>query len=218
MSGYTPPRRRTSPGRAFRTLRVPDLLSSLHAAVEARRRRMAERFHGPSDWLRLVVLGSLLITLALPALVGSIPNLKVEGYSPGMASMFGGLLLAIIIVRIGRPAIYFDWIAVGLLYVGIGVLLSANPWLSPVRAFVLFCLLFTASALLRTWIGVTLDARGSDWLTANGLTALFCVAWAIGCRVMAASRPSPDVIVAVDLMLTGLSIAGFGLSLRGRPA
>ncbi len=185
------------------------------AAVLARRKRTARRFKGPADWLRLAVLGVVLMSLATLALMDPISGRKLPDYVPGISATFGGAMLCIAIVRIGWPALYLDWIASGLLYIGLGAILYRNSTAISNEIFLLFCPLFLASASLRIWIAATLGAKDDStaWLMAGGLTGLFCASWTI-VMWFTATAIDPDLVICVDVMLYGLSIAGFGLSLR----
>jgi uncharacterized membrane protein HdeD (DUF308 family) len=75
-----------------------------------------------------------------------------------MAATFGGLILAIIMIRISRPKLYVDWILIGIAYLGLGLMLMRDPLLSSRTLFAFFCVLLAASALLTLWIGATLAA------------------------------------------------------------
>lgn len=179
---------------------------------------ISNRFRRPSDWIRLVALGILLVDLAVLSFMNTLTGWGMNGYWPGMGAIFGGLLIAIIIIRVARPALYLDWIAVGALQAALGLILSRDPQLAAAPGFALFCLVFVALGLLRLWIGVTLEpGKGAASLMAGGLTSLFCVAWVMLDR-FAAIGVASDVIVATDLLLTGFSIVGFGLALRHPPA
>ncbi|MFG1304744.1 hypothetical protein V5F34_11510 [Xanthobacter autotrophicus] len=194
-------------------MRVPDLLSVLRA----RRNRVAGRFHGGVDGLRLVVLGVLLMCLASLGLAGPLFKMQIPDYGPGNSAIFGGLMLCIAIIRIGQPALYLDWIASGLLYIGLGLTLL---WLSIAASTLLvplLCILFLASALLRLWIAMTIDSPGDGtaWLAAGALIGLFSAAWILVME-LAEGGIDRDVVLSVDLMLYGLSIAGLGQSLQGQ--
>lgn len=205
------------PGRAIFQKRFPGLLEFCQAAAAAGRKRSARRFPNPSDPRRIVVLGAMLITSAALGLAHLVFGNWIPDYIPGIAAIFGGALLSIGIFRIARPAFYLDWIMVGLIYTGLGVLLSGQPGLVPTESFVLFCTVFLVSALLRLWLGTTCaNDNGRVWLTAGAGTGLFCVVWLVATRV-AAMRIDPDIVLCVDLSMYGVSIARFGYSLR-RPA
>ncbi len=207
---------RHRPGRET-TFRYRSLFTALGAMVDNRRGNISHRFRQRLVWIRIVMLGILLVDLALLAFA----NIFVEGgrggYWPGMGAVFGGLLIGIIIIRIARPALYLDWIAAGVLQAGLGIILSRDPTLSFIPAFILFCGVFAVLAMLRLWIAATLTpGKGSASLMAGGLTSMFCIAWAIVDR-LTGSVVTPDAILATDLMLTGASIIGFGLTLRQPP-
>jgi len=59
----------------------------------------------------------MLIDMAIVAFANAGFGKLIFDFRPGMASLFGGLLLAIIVIRLGRPKLYFDWIVVGALHV-----------------------------------------------------------------------------------------------------
>jgi uncharacterized membrane protein HdeD (DUF308 family) len=131
-----------------------------------------------------------------------------------MAATFGGLILAIIMIRISRPKLYVDWILIGIAYLRLGLMLMRDPLLSSRTLFAFFYVLLAASALLTLWIGATLAAgvNGASWLVAAGLTNLFCSAMAVFSHFLT-FIPLPDTILAVDLLLLGIAIAGVGISL-----
>ncbi|EJN06751.1 hypothetical protein [Phyllobacterium sp. YR531] len=202
------------PERESDSLRVGGIMAFGQSLVYRRRGKVSGRFNGPYDWTRLVALGVVLISLASLALTNSILGRNFVGYWPGMSSIFGGLLLSIVLTRMGRPVLYLDWIANGVVRVGLGFLLSNDSLFASTLSLVLFCSLFTTSAVLTIWIGLTLNiVNGRAWLVAQGLVGLFCVAWTIFDHFTLANI-RPDVILAVDLLLHGLAIAGVGLSLR----
>ena len=70
---------RPPPPRTAVPVRLSNLLSALRTAV--RQSRVAGRFTGPVDWLRLVVLGVVLVNLAAFALADTIFNGKIANGS-----------------------------------------------------------------------------------------------------------------------------------------
>src|SRR3546814_20050831 len=97
----------------------------------------------------------------------------MPGYWPGMSAIFGGLLISIIILRIARPRIYWDWAALGILEVGLGVLLKLDPLLaSALDSLLFFCLLAMAAVQLCV-IGTSLrPGKPWAWLGAAGIAIL----------------------------------------------
>lgn len=191
---------------------VRKVVDKIIDAISSRRRLTANRFRQPTDWIRLVMLGILLINLAALSLIQSLTDRRMDGYFPGMGTIFGGLLIGIIILRIARPAVYLDWIAAAILQVSLGFFLAQQPGLLSGSTFALFCLIFIILGIVRLWIGVTREpGKGAASLMAGALTSLFCVTWAVFDR-FATLGVSPDVILATDLILTGASVIGFGLA------
>lgn len=165
--------------------------------------------------MRLVGLGAIMFNPAALGLTGPIFGSGLAGYDPGFPAIFGGAMLCIIVIRIGRPALYADWMASGLLYISLGSLLSSHAAPASALAFALFCALFLASALLRIWTAATLRAADGG-LMAGGVTGLCCAAW-LAITQLAGAPADPDIVLSADVMLHGIAIAGFGLFL-GRKA
>lgn len=204
-----PPRRASSAA-----MRVSDLLHSLGTATARRRRKVRGRFRGPYDWRRLFALGILLVDLAVLALANTILGTDLIDYRPGMAAIFGGLLLSIIMIRLGRPELYFDWIATGLLHVALGLTLISDPLLTTDGSFTLFSVLLLVTNLLTIWIGATLAIiAGRPWLIASGLTSLLCLAWMVF-GPETTRLVEPDFVSAVELLLLGFSILGLAGAAR----
>jgi hypothetical protein len=192
--------------------RFPISPSALRDATFRRRCNTRGRFRGPYDWKRLFALGIVLINVAAIGIANVVLDRGLGAYRPGMASLFAGLLLSIIMVRIGRPQLYLDWIAKGIFYSWLGSILLGDPALESVWSFSLFYILLVG--LLIIWIGATLGPDdGRAWLVAGGLSNLLCAAWATVDRCVA-QHIEPDLVLSTSLLLLGLSICGFGLSLR----
>jgi hypothetical protein len=84
---------------------VAGLILRIHTAIREQRRRTAACFRGPSDGLRLLALGAILVNLAALALTGPILGSRLASYAPGYPAIFGGAMLCNIILRISRPAV-----------------------------------------------------------------------------------------------------------------
>jgi len=198
-------------GRAPAPPRVPTDLKEL---MSARCKANTELFRQHSAWLRLVALGVLLIDLAILTFVNILFEKKLVGYSPGTGSIFGGLLIAIIITRLSRPGFAVDWVAIGVLNVALGILLVQDPLLTSMMTLLVFCLLFMAGGVLKLWIGATLGpGKGSASITAGGLTGLLC----FGCFLVdrfVTNGIGPEVFAAIDLTLSGFAFVGLGVASR----
>ncbi len=186
----------------------------LYAVIHARQKRTLSRFAGVGS--RLVVLGVILELMAGFVLIDPVLGIKIPDYVPGTSALFGGAMVCMTISRISYPKIYLDWILVGLLYVSLGCILSGNgAILSSILSFIFFCIFFLTSALTRIWIALTyaIQGRKRAWLMMGGLTGLLCAALIIIARAKGINV-NHDIVLATDLMLHGLSVAGYGMSIR----
>lgn len=178
------------------------------------RNRNQNRFEGDYDAGRLVILGIVVIDLAAIAIANDVFGKLIINYWPGMASLFAGLLFAIIIIRLGRPALYIDWVANGVLHVCLGIVLTNDAYLLSTWFAISFYTLLIACGLTTTWIGVTLPfGNGRPSFVAGGLASLVVAASAIFDRLVTQAI-APDTILASLLLLLGLSTSYLGLSLR----
>ena len=193
------------------------MTARLLRAFTARYERTSGRFGAPGNWRRLCALGAMLLGLAGLPVASFLVGGPTGDYLGGLASIVGGLLQVLLMLRIGGPDIYGDWVSLGLLDTCLGVVLTFDPGLALWTSSALFTLLLAASSLLRIWIGLTL-ATGSafTWLGTSGLMGLFLLLWLWGAtnafsgfdRLVAV-----DLVLRVDLLLRGAAIVGFGLSL-----
>ncbi len=201
-------------GHVFPHQRAPSFLPRLRRLIRSGREVGQNRFRKPSDWLRVVALGVILVDFAVLSLANRFLDRNFVGYLPGLGPMLGGLLFAIIIMRLARPAFYPDWIALGALQAAMGCVVCVDESLRSSVAFLLFCCLFLGLSLLRLWVGETIRPhRGAPSLLAGGLTTLFFVVWLVADRAFELGG-GPDIILAADLLVAGWTIILFGLSLR----
>lgn len=195
---------------------------ALFGLILAEQERTAHRFESFGAWRRVLALGVMLAGLAgLPVL-----DLTIYGfdgsYFPGMASLFAGLLQALLILKIARPEVYADWLALGIFDILIGAPLLVDPTLAAGWSLASFGLCFAMSALVRVWIGMTFrDANAFTWMGASGLVGLFLLAWFLvavfSSRDVSLDLPvAADLVLRADLALRGAAIMGFGVSLRDR--
>lgn len=194
--------------------RAPSFFSQLRRLIRRGGETGPNRFKKPSDWLRVVALGVILVDFALLCFANRFLGRNFEGYLPGIGPMLGGLLFAIIIMRLARPASYPDWIVIGALQAVMGSMVCVDEGLQSPVGFLLFCCLFFGLSLLRLWVGETIrPRRGAASLLAGGLTSLFFVAWLVTDRGLGLGA-GPDIILAADLLVAGFTMVSFGLSLR----
>lgn len=172
------------------------------------------RFGGDRDWLRLSILGGVLLGFSTLALAEALARKPPFDNFAGEAAMFSGAAIVLFIVRISMTAIYADWILSGALCIGVGFSLIISGVHGDMPPPVLFCLLLLASGAVRLWIGITAYPRtAGNWL---------CYSGSIGALVGFLGFLSPFVdlpisalsVVATDLLFHAVSIVGFGLALQ----
>lgn len=201
-------------GHVFPHQRAPSLFPRLRLFIRWGRETGSNRFQKPSDWLRIVALGVILLDFALLSLANRFLERNFEGHLPGLGSILGGLLFAIIILRLTRPAFYPDWIAIGVLQAMMGCVVSIDPELQSAGAFLVVCSLLLALSGLRLWTGETIrPRRGAASLLAGGYTTLFLLLWLIADRCFLLGTGA-DMILATDLLVAGFTVVLWGLSLR----
>lgn len=190
------------------------VISALVTFTLSRRRALRNRLTGPSQWRRLLCLGIILTDFAIIGLAASMFEISLIAYEPGTAPVMGGAALAIIIFRIARPAVPFDWLVIGAVFMGVGILLVVDPFMSSHIMFTIFSILLTFLSLALIWIGATTSPEEARvWVTAGGGAALLCTIASVVAHI-ANSNPQPDTVASVVLLLTGMSFLGLALSLR----
>jgi uncharacterized membrane protein HdeD (DUF308 family) len=178
------------------------------------RRRFRNRFSFANDWLRLVLLGGLLIALNALILTAALTTTSIPGLFGSGSAMFGGAAIALFITKMARSELYIDWILNGAFYIGAGFSLYADGSLDHSSSLVLMCAFLLSSAVARIWIGLTASPHAAaTWMLSSGWIAVVGVLWifgAWGLHMPTASR----LVLALDSVLQGVSIAGFGVALR----
>lgn len=173
------------------------------------------RFDHRSDWLRLVSLGIFIITFGTLALANNLVPERIPGHFGGGTAIFSGAILFVLIQKISRTRIYLDWTLNGVSFMAVGCVLYANEALDHSYSLVLFCTFLLASGLSRIWIGYTTEPQAASWILSSGSIALLAVLWIVGAQVLQIST-SPSNVLAFDILFQGVSIVGFGLSLKDR--
>ena len=206
--------RRTSPWKPIMA-RMAALLSEAFAAVLTCRHARAARFRHPSDWLRLTLLAGLILTFAVFAIAEALasPRRIFTDFS-GSETLFAGLAIILFIGKIGRPQIYFDWLLFGATHAGIGLSLLPPEDTASTFSPLAFSGFLIASGALRIWVGLTADPPAAGgWITSSGCVGLLSGAAVAIAQVWKFPLPALNV-VALDLLLLGIAIAGFALTLR----
>lgn len=201
-------------GRVLSHRRAPFIFPWLVYSLQKGRDTGITRFRRPTDWRRLVALGVVLIDFAILSIANRLLDHHFDGYLPGLGSVLGGLLFGIIIFRLARPALYLDWIAIGVLQAATGCIVSIDPELGATGTFPAVCSLLLVLSGLRLWTGETVrPRRGAASLLAGGYATLFLVLWLLISHRFRVGT-GPDMVLAADLLIAGLSMLFFGLSLR----
>jgi uncharacterized membrane protein HdeD (DUF308 family) len=191
------------------------MMGLIEELLARHRRNCALRFTGATDWLRLVLLGILIITFSAIGLADVLAIVPLPGHFGGSAALCAGMMTALVVVKLGKGAIYLEWIGLAMCSVGIGMVLYVDEGISEVASLVLMCLFLALSSVTRLLIGMTASPRtAASWIFASGYITALGGAWITGAWIMRLSAP-PPTIIALDCLFQGISITGFGLSLRG---
>lgn len=188
--------------------RVMDMLADYRRSHEG-------RFQHQRDEWRLTVLSGILLTFCMLEFVDALRSTFFWGQELGSFAMFSGVAIVYFALKIGRGQIYFDWVAAGALYAGAGVALSRFEMLRDTPSLLVFCAVLIASGMVRAWIALTASPHeGAAWIYYSGWFGVLgggsvFAGWAL-------ETPIPPLIVlAFDSLFQGISIAGYGLALRG---
>lgn len=197
--------------------------ADLAAFLHRQRRSSKDRFHRPGDGSRIIFLGALLVIFGALALLdvarpGAIP----DGFSGGSA-IFGGAAVSFFVTKIARTSIYPDWLLSGASYSVAGMILAADQSLSQVSSLLGFLTSIAAAGGLRVWIGATASPeRGAAWFSTAGVFCLLSASWVL--LVWLVGPPpsnfglsaSPALVLSLDTIALGVSMAGFGSSIKER--
>lgn len=182
--------------------------------IERHQRLVRERFGRDSDWLRLLFLGAILIALSTVALADGLAVEHSPGHFGGSSAIFGGIGVALFVIRIARGAPYWDWLLSAILYFLAGVVFSLDENLSSVSSLLcVFSLMFACGAI-RIWIGLTASPyEGASWIFCSGWVGVCSGIW-IALLWLLAAQTTIALIFAFDTLFQGIAIAGFGISLK----
>ncbi|OCJ58610.1 hypothetical protein A6U94_23725 [Agrobacterium tumefaciens] len=162
----------------------------------------------------MIALGTIVVDLTLLGFFSSSMGRMTWGYWPGMAAIFSGSLISIIIFRIGRPRIYWDWVGLGAMEICLGIILKTDPLLaSPVDALLFYGVL-AMSAVQLYLIGASMKpGKAWTWLGAGGIANI--IVMTLGCLDhFTLETIAVETALLTTLMIIGMSLIGFGASLR----
>lgn len=172
------------------------------------------RFRRESDWFRLVILGLILMVLALPCLMAVLGLRPLPIYAASHMALASGAALAILIAKIARPDIYWDWLAGALCLIVIGHLLEIDDDLSNTVTLAAFAGILLASSASRAWLARSSDppGAGAPLLAAASGSAMIAAAIVL---IPALRAPTAlSFLIALDVLIQGLAILSFGFSLK----
>lgn len=178
-------------------------------------RRYHQRcFKNPSDWLRMVMLGVILLQLAGVAFASNLLDGAALNYIPGTGNMVAGIFSLIILLRIAGPKLYPEWLLEAFLQLVLGSIIASDYMLDDPFSFSAALLALTALTVVRLWIAATiLNRRAFSSLAAGAGTTAFLIVWLLASRLTSTSL-IPDVMLATDLAIRALSLIMFGLALH----
>jgi uncharacterized membrane protein HdeD (DUF308 family) len=172
------------------------------------------RFDHQSDWLRLASLGILVITCGALELADNLVPTPIPDHFGGGSAIFSGAMVFLIIQKISRTRFYVDWTLNAIFCMAVGFVLHVDEALDHIYSLVLFCAFLFASGLSRICIGYAAEPQAAaSWMLRSGCIALLAALWIIGARVLQ-KLTMPSNILALDILFQGISIVGFGLSLK----
>ena len=172
------------------------------------------RFNYHGDWLRLVSLGVFIITFGALALADHLAATSIADHFDGASIIFCGAIMFVVIEKISRTQIYFDWILNALFIMTLGFVIYADDTLEDIYSVLIFFTFLCSSGLSRLYIGYTEEQQAAaSWMLRSGCIALLAALWIVGARVSQISM-MPSNILALDILFQGISIVGFGFSLK----
>lgn len=172
------------------------------------------RFDHRSDRHRLASLGIFIIIFGTLALADNLLLMPIADPFGGVSAIFSATMVFLIIHRISGARIHVDWTLNAIFLMISGFVLYADETLEHIYALVLFCTFLFASGLSRLWIGYSEEQQAAaSWMLRSGYIALLAALWVVSARVLQIST-MPSNILALDILFQGISIVGFGLSLK----
>ncbi|WP_440640888.1 hypothetical protein ACSHT2_06670 [Bradyrhizobium sp. PUT101] len=188
--------------------------SGNETATERSRRIFKDRFGNDRDWLRVVFLGVILITLSTVAIADALADEHPPGHFGGSSAIFGGIAVVLFVVKIARGALYWDWLLSAVLYFLAGLALSWDENLTSASSLFCVCSLMISCGAIRIWIGLTaFPEEGASWILCSGLVDVCTGLW-IALLWLLSTQTTVALIFAFDTLFQGMAIAGYGLSLK----
>lgn len=163
---------------------------------------------------RFIALGVVLVHISIIAFGNIGGGLRMLGYAPGFASIFGGAITMLIFVRLRDLTTYRMWILASAIEIAVGAMAFAETSTQSLLNVALVTGLLFVLSVLKISIGRRFSGRrASASLISSGLITFACSLVYATCR--ATHIPiETDAILATDLSVTGLALMFFGTDLR----
>lgn len=188
--------------------------TDLGSVIARQKGLVKSRFRGRNDWLRLVLLGAIIVTFSVISIADALIVHHVPGQFNGSSAIFGGIATALFILRIARDEPYFDWLLGAVFYFLAGIAFYWDQNITFTLSIFCICSFIFACAATRIWIGLTASPKeGAGWLLSSGCVAVFGGFWVVFAWFLAMPR-TIALIFAFDTLFQGIAIAGFGNSLK----
>jgi uncharacterized membrane protein HdeD (DUF308 family) len=161
-----------------------------------------------------LALGILLVIAGVVALVFPVIAAVTAAIYVGWFALIAGGIAIVIAVRT-RTEPEFGWrLAVGVLYLAIGLMLVANPVAGAVSLALFVGALMAASGVVEIMLALRLKPHGGwGWLLANGilsiiLAILIVIGWPLGSLVLI------GYLVGFQIITCGIARIALGLAAR----
>lgn len=187
----------------------------MNGSANGHREKSAKQFARKSDRVRVILLGCLLIIFSIIDFLNMTYGEQIPSFTIGASSaFFSGLTIVIIISKISKPHIYFDWLLNGAFEAIAGASIHAQGISFPIPPSAISSTFLALSSLTRLWIGLKIFPHSSGyWLPISGCIGIF----AVSCQaipIMTNYTSSADMLLAGDVLFQGFCIVGFGLAIR----
>jgi len=163
-----------------------------------------------------LALGILLVVAGVVALIHPVMAALAAAIYVGWFALIAGVIAIVVAIRT-RSEPQFGWrLAVGLLYLGLGVLLVSNPVAAAASLALLVGAFMAASGVVEIMLAMRMNPRsGWGWLLANGIVSIIfaimvVIGWPMGSLVLI------GYLVGFQIITCG--IARIGLALAARKA
>ncbi len=183
------------------------------AARNFRTDRAEDRLRSTRFWF--VAVGASLVLLGIVASLDLVMATLAAALSLGLLMLLGAALQLAHAFAVRRWGSSVLWAASGLLYLAAGISVFVDPAFAAILLTLFLAVSLGLSGVVRCWLAWGWPASGRAWLMASGLVSL-AAAVVIGSGWPVNALWVLGLVLAVDLMVQGFTLAFAGLSLRAR--